>query len=1268
MTLLFKNDNPHLMRDTFIPVLLSTLFICLISSCANYKNNYILSEQNWRTNNLLPDSMEVVYTIYLLGDAGLSPIDGVAPAVKYFNKMLAEAPKNSAAILLGDNIYPKGLPKKSAGIAREEAQHNLEVQLEGLRSDNFKGTPIIVMGNHDYGQKRPIEGVKRQEKFIHNYLGNDSVVFPKAGCGDPTTVELTDDLVVICLDSQWWIEDWSKLPDINDGCDVTTREVFMDYFEDQITDHKGKNILVALHHPPYTNGSHGGQYPFLSSIFPLRDLNKNLWIPFPLLGNIINATRSSVGTETDVNDPRYKGLAQGIVNIAEKHDSVLFVSGHEHTLQYLEIKNQKFIVSGSGAKSTATRAGNGALFTTSKMGHVVVKIYEDGSMWGEHYAASDDGETGTLVYRNKIKGALPVIEAESNNTITNSDKFLPYRPGQTAVTSVYPDSLKLSLDRAIFGNYNSDLFFTKVEAPVLLLDKHLGGLEIVKTGGSTQTVSLRLKDKQGRSYVLRSLRKDPTRSLPAGINFPLSQKLMSHFLTGANPFGAFAVPDLAEAIGIYHTNPKLFYMPKHAALGRFNDRYGDQLFLLEERPDESWNESGIFGKPKDVISHRKLFHEFRTENDKVVKVNQELALRNRLLDILIGDFDRHMDQFRFGKRVMKDSFVYDPIPRDRDLAFSSWDGLAFRIGTLIDPKIRASHSYSDEIKSMKWLNYQSRGFDKSFLNTISKKRWLEIAADMQEKLTDEVIEQALKKMPLLIYEKQGEKIRKGLRARRNDLLKHAEDYYELVNKVVEILGTDENDTFEVKRLPEGKTKVTAWTSNEKLTKKKIKFYERTFNPDVTKEIRIFGMDDEDLFTIDGEVDKGIKVRLVGGFENDTFIDRSKVKGLKKKTIINDAISENRVEGSKETKDKRSTNNLQNSFIFLKGELGVDYVAPFFDGGFNPDDGTFLGVQLNIHDYPYRVHHVQQISANYAFATGAFNIRYKADFESIFNNEWDLLLNGHWAGDQFIENYFGFGNESVLTEESKDDFDFNRVRLEQFSFRPSLKKDLLEGSYFSFGLLGETFEVEETENRILSSDLIDVDPAVFNSNVFAGVEAGLTFNFVDDFVNPANGIRFNAGASWRANVQNFDRNYVNLNTALTFYQGWGQPRRLVFASRMGWGRNIGETYFYQGVTLGGNDNLRGVRQNRFTGDAVFYHNTDLRLRLFTSENNVLPFSLGILGGFDYGRVWETDVKSDKWHYGYGGGLWISPLDVIVLNASLFKSREDQRFVFRLGYSF
>ena len=69
-------------------------------------------------------------------------------------------------------------------------------------------------------------------------------------------------------------------------------------------------------------------------------------------------------------------------------------------------------------------------------------------------------------------------------------------------------------------------------------------------------------------------------------------------------------------------------------------------------------------------------------------------------------------------------------------------------------------------------------------------------------------------------------------------------------------------------------------------------------------------------------------------------------------------------------------------------------------------------------------------------------------------------------------------------------------------------------------------------------------------------------------------------------------------------------------------------------------LRGFDANRFAGDASFVTNADLRIPIGREYAAVLPLRFGLLGVADFGRVFLSSESSSRWHWGAGGGLWLS----------------------------
>ena len=72
-----------------------------------------------------------------------------------------------------------------------------------------------------------------------------------------------------------------------------------------------------------------------------------------------------------------------------------------------------------------------------------------------------------------------------------------------------------------------------------------------------------------------------------------------------HPYAAYTITPMIKAAGIYHTIPKIVFVPKQKALDKFNDEYGDQLYLFEQRPDENQEDADNFGNSQKCDRKRK---------------------------------------------------------------------------------------------------------------------------------------------------------------------------------------------------------------------------------------------------------------------------------------------------------------------------------------------------------------------------------------------------------------------------------------------------------------------------------------------------------------------------------------------------------------------------------------------------------------------------------------------------------------------------------------
>ena len=263
--------------------------------------------------------------MYLVGDVGNVMPHASTPVLTYLKSKLVAESKNSSVLFLGDNIGEFGMPPAGDITKREVAEQSILAQLEIL--NDFKGRPIFIPGNQDW-QGWGKNGLKRQENFIESYLNEqrgvtnendwENYFLPDNGCSGPEVVELNDDLVVIVVDSQWWLGDSDEEPKINEGCAARNKASFRFTFESMIRKYRNQNVVIALHHPPYTYGPHGGGFTAKQHIFPLTDINPKLYLPLPGVGTAAALFRASVGSRQDVAHQDYKDLRTALLAVLKR--------------------------------------------------------------------------------------------------------------------------------------------------------------------------------------------------------------------------------------------------------------------------------------------------------------------------------------------------------------------------------------------------------------------------------------------------------------------------------------------------------------------------------------------------------------------------------------------------------------------------------------------------------------------------------------------------------------------------------------------------------------------------------------------------------------------------------------------------------------------------------------------------------------------------------------------------------------------------------------
>ncbi len=171
--------------------------------------------------------------------------------------------------------------------------------------------------------------------------------------------------------------------------------------------------------------------------------------------------------------------------------------------------------------------------------------------------------------------------------------------------------------------------------------------------------------------------------------------------------------------------------------------------------------------------------------------------------------------------------------------------------------------------------------------------------------------------------------------------------------------------------------------------------------------------------------------------------------------------------------------------------------------------------------------------------------------------------------------------------------------------------------------------------------------------------------------PSRGLRFQSLASLWAPVWDAEESFGKIRGAVSgFLTPGNSPRAPTFALRVGGERVWGAFPFHESAFIGGSHDVRGLRRQRFAGDASLYANAEIRLPI-SRFMLLFPTEFGIHGVADVGRVFfEGDPDdADSWHSGFGGGVWLSLFNrTQTISATIVSGDDLLGFYFQTGFAF
>lgn len=1134
--------------------------------------------------------------------------------IDFFNHLTSNP--NTTLVLLGD-----------CNIQEEEIMSFLKE----VKNENIK--LLYLPGDKDWEstKKNGIVDIEQLEIFINNKLGK-KILFPSSGCPGPKVISESEDLIIVGINSQWWLQKGRKQMPVDSDCKSITNHQISEGLDDIIKESEGKQVLVLGHHPLFSSGLYGGGNSLKAHVFPGIHDNPDDSKFLPIYGTFYHYFRQNSGTKQDRNNESYQLYVNTIIKAIEPYHNVIYASGHEYNSQLHNVDGNFHLNAGASDLVSRVSKDENLLFQSVDNGFVEI-IVDKGwtSINFFNFSGNIDSQYSQRIIRkeehtSEIKA--PFFSEEKSTIITAGD----YNAG--------------FFKRMFLGSLYRNSWTAPVKINYLDMDTTFGGLTAYSLGGGRQTTSLKLRNEKGETYVFRSVDKNPVKALPLELRGTFIERLSKDMTATQHPYGAVVVSKLLDNTSILHASPKLYVLPSSKNLGEWNEKYSGLFGMLEEKPWEESDKKDAFGGADKIVNTLDLFG--KMYNSPKHRIDTTEYLRARVFDIMIGDWGRHEDNWKWAAYKKGDLIKYRPIPRDRDHVFSRWNGL---LPFLADRKWARPNTenfgknYSD-IQSLTW---QNRHYDRYLLSSATKEDFNDATNYILESISEEDINEAIKELPVEIIPISGEEIKEKLINRRISLVNAAEKYYRILAKQVDVVGTNKKEVFTIIQSNDSVRVIV------KSVKQDVNIYDRTFTKKETQEIKIYGLDGADSFNISGQENPNIKIRIMPGEGKDNI----ELENLSsEKNII--VYSENEIETGEKLKVVQTSDPYYTEFNRTKFKYNTYLPYPIISS--SVDDGVRIGGGIN---YTRQGYDYKDYKAKYGF-----------NVSSSSNNS--LLINAHlehyiprsnWTvgasvkyGDYFsYYNFYGLGNNSIKID-SLDDSDYYLTRLKGVFIEEFVTYKFLKNSSFRLSLNQDLLE-DETNFNV-------ADESMPTGSVIARNTLGSTQSLDLDFTNSksftSKGIQLKLNHVIYVGTE-FENSFGKIDASLAHYSSFKALLPITLRLEGGFQRTYGDDIpYYYLPSLGYTTKLRGYLSNRFTGSGMEYLNSDLRIHLGKSKSNILPVYYGVNLFADLGRINDGDSSNDSFHTGYGAGIYLAPIskDLITIQLNIASS-EEESLLFRFG---
>lgn len=832
------------------------------------------------------------------------------------------------------------------------------------------------------------------------------------------------------------------------------------------------------------------------------------------------------------------------------------------------------------------------------------------------------------------------------------------------------------MTRLLLGDGWREVWTVPVTVPVFDLTNFAGGVEPTERGGGNQTISLRFKEVTGfREYQFRSVNKDPvTKAMPSSIRGTIFGNVVQDLTSTLFPAAGLMVPPLLDAIGALHVTPTLYVMPNDPRLGEHRETFSGMLGTVELSPQEAPNNEPGFANSRRVVSGEDFLNEV-VQSSHENRFDERDFFAVRLVDFLINDNDRTAANIRFARFGEEGSYVWRPIPRDRDRAYTNARGWLTRF--VVRPSYPKLVEFSPRY-SLAGLTFESTALDRRLLQRLTRADAVEIAQRVQLALDDATLEKSIAQIPPEWREGTEDQLRTVLRARRGDLVEFADEYYKWLATEVDVHGTDEIDRAMITRHDDGSVTVSVMGSEDSTSAEP--FSRRRFLPEETNEVRLFLHDGDDSAVVNGTSNDDIKVRIIGGDGSDVLADSAGGDA----TRFYDTGVKNEITAGSGAEVSLAEWNAprRGSGVRFDAPWRPDWGSSFGWGpafDFGHGSGIIVGFGPRFTSQGFRrLPHRWKASANLLFGLGNrlpgadVAVDYRAE-----NSPLAMTLDARAT--KFEEfRFHGFGNDTP-----KLDREMSQVEQDLIAINPNLVWQI---GWRSREDLGSGFRDHEHKLPGLRPLVgrIEAGPIVLwnkphppsgsplnnddipGSEAFgrAGTRLGLSLDRTSPGAVSDRGWRANAEFAAYPPVWDVERSFSTAAATIATYVPLpGEGTHL--ALRGGGEMASGMFPVQHAPAIGGRRTLRGFTYHRYRGETTASGSVEIRVPTGT-VNVFMKWNVGVFGLADAARVWFDEQSPGGWHTSAGGGVWVTSLGQTYSFA--YAHGEEHSFYLRRGLSF